>query len=143
MFPTYPGSTLLDERSYEIKAGDSGGTGHYTVVMQYRLPRDATSHDVFEYFKNHVPPGWRSATDDDCVAPALPPNRSAQLPSGPWVLTSTRIIATFFAPEPGDGVTISLRGSGDNKLLFLDQETLSCGPPGPNPLDRLADDFDR
>ena len=151
-FPTFPGATKADDRSYEIR-GDGEGTGEYGLTVTYRLPASTVPSEVIRFFRESIPPSWHEATDETCadVASRMIPPPAATLPAGSpasmappptsafrgrLVLTRSEGELAVFAPSvdrPGEGrfsgVTFKVSSSGQDKFLTLDEVTFGCEPP--------------
>lgn len=154
-FEPFPGSVKVSEDEYEIRA-DGRATGDFGLKVVFELPADASSTEVFDFFRSRAPTDWSVADDQTCVAslsgtvppppytgPDAPPQATVPPPSA-WVLINGRSQLTFLSPPASNlrnGVTFSLSREADTKLVTLDAAAYSCAPVPA--VDSQADRFDQ
>lgn len=153
-FPQYPGSVTVSEEEYEIKS-DGQPTGEFGLTVVYRLPTDATSTIVSDFFRENAPVGWAIADDRSCATriagfavPPPDPNWTGPtqpvVPPDDWILTHERSRLTVLSPPGTDidsGITFMLSRVGPDKFVTLDQAGFSCAPVPE--ADTMADQFDQ
>jgi hypothetical protein len=162
--PKFPQAHEVDSNRYRIPGGDGGMSNHFGLTVTYRLPDETTTVDVQSFFRENLPDGWIIADDALCTAEVnrVPPPPAAPLPDGspqagpprPAIIVQTypRSEMTLFRPGTdlenrtrNDGVGITLKRNGNNKLMTFGSPGPSCiesktGAPADDP---AADEFDR